>query len=250
MSESFSNFSDDFYVNVDLHTALQLPQERETVLQFCEAVQKQFPDLSDFYQREGDGYVLEGDRGAGSYRWLELESRRLSSGCFNPAAVQDAYKQHAWLLDRSRYFLGMSHLDVESLDLVYGFNLDYVGNRDAIVCEALLGGSKLSALLGETEATAALSFEPSMIISLDRECSLQARLAIETRNSSYQVRTGSYEEEPISVYFTIRAYPKPTERFDLTASLTRQAETGEDLVSRVVIPQIIRPIASAIAAAQ
>jgi len=249
MSASFSNFSDDFFVNVDLSTSLSLPQERETVLQFCEVAQKQFPDLSDFYQRNGGEFVLEGNRDAGSYRWLEVASRRLSSGAFNPAELEDAYRQHAWILDRSRYFLGISHLDVESLDLVYGFNLDYVGNRDAIVCEALLEGSRLASLLSQAEA-AALNFEPSLVVALDAECSLQARLAIETRNSSYQVRTGTYEEEPISVYCTIRAYPRPGERFDMTASLTRQGQVGEDLVTRVVIPNIIRPIALAIAAAQ
>ena len=245
----FANYSDDFYVNLDLHTALPLPSQRETVLSFCEAVQKQFPDLTDFYQRENGPHVLEGDRSAGSYRWMEMEARRLSAGIFNPPSLQAAYDQHRWLMDRSRFYLGISHLDVESLDLIYGFNLEYVGNRDAIVCEALLGGSPLSALLSDGN-TMALSYEPTLVIALDPLCNLQARLAIETRNSSYQVRTGNYEEEPISVYFTVRAYPQPAEKFDMIASLAQQAEVGEDLVARIVIPQIVQPIASAIAAAQ
>ncbi|KKL79960.1 hypothetical protein LCGC14_2009570, partial [marine sediment metagenome] len=211
MSASFSNFSDDFFVNMDLHTALPMPQERETVLSFCEAVQKQFPDMADFYRRDNGPYVLEGDRNAGSYRWTELGARQLSAGAFNPADVENAYAQHAWILDRSRYFLGVSHLDVESLDLVYGFNLVYVGNRDAIICEALLEGSRLGELTAHCGATA-LNCEPSLIMTLDTDCFLQARVAIETRNSSYQVRTGAYEEEPISIYFTIRAYPRPAER--------------------------------------
>jgi len=249
MGTDFGSFSDDFFVNVDLHTSLPLPEGRETILQFCEAAQKQFRDLSDFYQREGGAYVLEGDRGSGSYRWMELESRRLSSGAFNPNDAEDAYRQHAWLLERSRYYLGISYLDIESLDLVYGFNLDYVGNRDAIVCEALLSGSRLGSLVGEADAVA-LNFEPSLVVALDAECGLQARLAVETRNSSYQVRTGDYEEEPISIYFAIRAYPRPGEQFDPPVSLTRQSAAGEELLARVVIPQVIRPIALAIAAAQ
>ncbi len=247
MSNSFANFSDDFFLNIDLHTALPLPQGRETVLQYCEAVQKQFPGMSDFYQRETGAYVLEGDRNATTYRWMELETRRLSSGHFNPEELQEAYDQHAWVLDRSKYFLGISHLDVESLDLVYGFNLDYHGNRDAIVCDALLSGSRMASLLTETESVA-LNFEPTMIIALDRDCSMQARLAIETRNSSYQVRTGNYEDEPISIYFTIRGYPRPDERFDLAKALHSEIQAGEDLITRLVIPQIIRPIASAISA--
>jgi hypothetical protein len=176
-------------------------------------------------------------------------SRRFSSGAFNPGDTEEAYRQHEWLLDRSRYFIGVSHLDVESLDLIYGFNLEYVGNRDAIVCEALLEGCRLASMLAQPEA-APLNFEPSLVIALDPECGLQARLSIETRSSTYQVRTGQYEGEPISVYCTIRAYPQPGERFDMVKSLARQGQAGEDLVARVVIPNIVRPIASAIAAAQ
>ncbi|MHC4715960.1 MAG: hypothetical protein ACYS5V_03260 [Planctomycetota bacterium] len=249
MSASFGNFSDDYFVNMDLHTSLPLPTERETVLSFCEVVQKQFPDLSDFYRRDNGPYVLEGDRNAGSYRWMELSAQQLSSGTFNPADADDAYAQHGFILDRSRYFLGISHLDVESLDLVYGFNLDFAGNRDMIVSDALLDGSRLSRFLRSTGGTA-LNCEPSIVVSLDAECFLQARIAIETRNSSYQVRTGVYDQEPISVYFTVRAYPHSGRRFDMGESLKQQGQVGEDLLNRVVIPSIVRPIAAAIAAAQ
>ncbi len=249
MSSGFSNFSDDFFVNFDLHTSLPLPTERETVLHFCEAVQKQFPEMTDFHQRENGEYVLEGDHDSGSYRWLGLEQRRLSAGAFNPPDVGAAYEQHEWVLDRSRYFLGVSHLDVESLDLVYGFNLDCIGNRDAIVHDALVGGSRLASFLNEADAVA-LNFEPSFVVALNDDCSLQARLAVETRNSTYQVSTGDYEEEPISIYFTIRAHPHPGRQFDLVSSMTEQARIGEDIVVRVLIPNIVHPIASAIAAAQ
>jgi len=249
MSSSFGNFCDDFFVNMHLHTALPMPEGRETILGFCEAIQKEFPDLSDFYRRDNGPYVLEGDRTAGSYRWVEIAERELSSGALNPDSVEAAYRQHAWLLERSRYFLGISHLDVESLDLVYGFNLEFIGNRDTIVCNALLEGSRLGWVPSQCQATP-LNCEPTIIFALDEECFLQARLALETRNSSYQVRTGCYEEEPISVYFTIRAYPRTGERFEMGESLRYQAQVGEDLVARVVIPNVVRPIAAAIAAAQ
>ena len=118
MSTNFGNFCDDFFVNMHLHTALPMPEARETILGFCEAVQKEFPDLSTFYRRDDGTYVLEGDRTAGSYRCVEIAQRELSSGAFNPDSVDAACRQHAWVLERSRYFLGISHLDVESLDLV------------------------------------------------------------------------------------------------------------------------------------
>ena len=88
------------------------------------------------------------------------------------------------------------------------------------------------------------------MVALDSECFLQARVAIETRNSNYQVRTGVYDQEPISVYFTIRAYPRGGQRFDMVESIKQQGQVGEDLLGRVVIPSVVRPIAAAIAAAQ
>ena len=96
MSASYGNFSDDYFVNMDLHTSLPLPAERETVLNFCEAVQKQFPELSDFYRRDNGPYVLEGDRNAGSYRWVELSTQLLASGSFNPSDTEEV-SQDIWL---------------------------------------------------------------------------------------------------------------------------------------------------------
>lgn len=246
MTDSFDAFSDDFFINVDVQTSLPLPDSRETILQFCEACQKQFPDMSTFYQRDGGEFVLEGDRDRGTYRWLELDSRRLSSGYFNPMDVEQAVFQHRWILDRCTYYLGISHLDVDCLDVVFGFNLDFQGNRDAVVAEALLSGSPLGGLVEETDLTP-LGFEPSFIVSLDRECYVQARLSLETRGNSYQIRTGNYEDEPISIYFTVRGYPVPGRKFDMQEAFTRQADQAQDLTRRIVLPRVISPIAAAIA---
>lgn len=246
MMESFDSFCDDFFVNIDLQTSLPLPDSRETILQFCEVCQRQFPDMSVFYRRESGEFVLEGDRDAGSYRWIELDSRRLSAGYFNPPSVAEALDQHRWVLDRCTYFLGISHLDVECLDVVFGFNLDFTGNRDAIVSQALLSGSPLGAL-AEEEGLIPLGCEPSCIVAIDAECYLQARLSLETRNNSYQVRTGSYEDEPISVYFTVRGYSVPGRKFEMQTAFDEQAKHAWDLSERTVVPKILQPIAAAIA---
>lgn len=246
MGHEFDAFSDDFFANMSLQTALPLPESRETILQFCEAVQKEFADMTTFYQRESGEFVLEGDRDSGSYRWMELESRRLSSGYFNPPDIEPAVHQHRWMLDRATYYLGVSYLDVDCLDVIFGFNLDYVGNRDAIVAEALLGGSPLGAFSDEAQLVP-LGVEPSFILALDRDCYTQARVSLETRNSSYQVRTGNYEDEPISVYFTVRGYPRPGEKFDTKQAFDAQSRQAVDLTQRIVLPRVIRPIAAAIA---
>ena len=249
MELNFTNSSDEFFINMDLHTALPLPRQRENVLQFSEIVQKQFPIMSEFYQRETGEYVLESDRTAGTYQWMELSKKRLSSGVFNPLQVDDAYQQHTWILDRSRYFLGVSHLDVESLDLLYGFNLEYMGNRDALVHDSLLEGSLLGAVADLSDGIV-LNFEPILIFAIEDDCSLQARLAIETHNNIYQIRSDDYTDDPISIYFTLRAHRRPGEKFDPVKSLKHQAKIGEDLLARIVIPRIVRPIALAIAADQ
>lgn len=246
MTDSFGTFSDDFFVNMDVQTSLPLPDSRETILQFCEACQKQFPQMTTFYQRDSGEFVLEGDRDKGVYQWMELDSRRLSSGHFNPPQIADALFQHRWILDRCTYYLGISHLDVSCLDVVLGFNLDYQGNRDAIVAEALLSGSPLASLVEDADLTA-LGFEPSFIVSLDRECYVQARLSLETRGNSYQVRTGNYEDEPISVYFTVRGYPVPGEKFNMEEAFNRQASQAQELTQRMVLPGVIAPISAAIA---
>jgi len=84
---------------------------------------------------------------------------------------------------------------------------------------------------------------------LDEDCYLQARVLLETRSNSYQVRTGRYDEEPISIYFTIRQYQQPGKLLDVRKSFDKQCEICEDLASRIVLPNIIRPIAAAIASA-
>lgn len=249
MTENFDAFSDDFFLNMSLQTALPLPESRETILQFCEAVQKEFAGMTTFYQREGGEYVLEGDRDSGSYRWLELEPRRMSSGYFNPPDIEQAVSQHRWILERCVYFLGISYLDVECLDVILGFNLDFQGNRDAIVSDALLAGSALGAISEET-GLLPLGCEPSFIVGLERDCYTQARLSLETRNNSYQVRTGNYDDEPISVYFTVRGYPRPGERFQMIQAFDRQYAQARELTRRVVLPRIVRPIAQAIASSR
>ena len=249
MDADLLNLTDDFFVNLNLQTTLPLPRSRETVLQFYEALQKHFPDMRSFYQREGGEYVLEGDRESGSYQWAELQAHQLSAGYFNPPSLQDAYRLHAWLLERCVYFLGVSGLDVEAMDVMFGFNLDYRGNRDQIVAEALLSGSPLASLINDPNVRA-VEAEPSLVVALDEQCHLQARLSLETRSSSYQVRTGQYEEEPISIYFTIRRYPSPSEIINLSESFTRQCRACEELAARIIVPNVIQPILAAIASSQ
>jgi len=249
MELDFKSIADDFFVNMTLQTTMALPKSRETVLQFCEAVQREFPAMTNFYQREGGEFVLEADHEPGTYSWLEMQPHRISAGYFNPTDVARAYHLHRWLLNRSVYFLGVSPLDAECLDVLFGFNLDFHGNRDAIVADALLAGSPLGGLLADP-AVRPLECEPALVLALDDACCTQAKLSFDTRSSSYQVRTGQYEEEPISVYLTIRRYPSPGKPIDLDGSFAEQCELCEEIACRTLVPNVVQPIAAAIAAAR
>ena len=242
----FSNAADDFFVNLNLQTNLSLPTNRETVLQFYEAIQREFPSMTLLYQRETGESVLEANREQGQYLWMEMHNNRLTAGNFNPQAGDDVYRLHHWLLEHSVYFLGIGGLDIELLDVMFGFNLDYDGNRDEIVARSLMGDSAMGALAGET-SVGSLECEPSMVVALDDDCYLQARVSLETRSSDYQVRSGRYDSEPISVYFTVRRMPTPGKIMSMGQSMTEQCEICEDICRRVVIPKIVHPIAVAIA---
>lgn len=248
MSVDFNGVADDFFVNMSVQTTLEMPDSRETILHFFEAVQKEFSSMTNFFRRDSGEYVLEGDRESGCYCWLELQTRSLMAGFFSPPSTEEAYRFHRWLQERSIYYLGVSGLDVSAADVTYGFNLDYMGNRDDIVSHALLGESPLMAVANDSQKI--VEFEPSIIIALDDECAIQARVSVETRSNSYQVRTGRFESEPISVYLTIRQYPAIGQMFDMKESFAALCTHGEDMLCRIVIPQVVQPVAMAIAAAQ
>ncbi len=243
----FNTVADDFFVNFDFQTTLALPNSRESVLHFCEAIQKEFPDMTSFYQRETGEFVLEGNHDTGSYQWMEMQTNRLLAGHFNPPDLGAARRFHQWLLERSVYFLGLSGLDVARLDVLFGFNLDFRGNRDAIINDALMGGSPLTALIS-TGAARCIECEPSVVVALDEDCYLQARLSVETRSDPHQVRTGQYDDEPISIYFAVRRLPQPGRLMDPRESFARQLEICEDYCRRIVVPQVVQPVIAAISA--
>ncbi len=248
MAIDFVNVSDDFFANVELQTTMPLSSSRETILHFCEAVQRDFPSMTVFFQRDAGEYVLEGDRETGRYLWLELRPNKLTAGYFNPPSLEEASRLHEWLIERSVYFLGISPIDVECLDVMFGFNLEYMGNRDAIVADALMSGSQISTVLAEG-ANKYVECQPEVVFSLDEDCYTQARLSLETRNNTIQVRSGQYENEPISVYFTVRRYPTPGKMFSPLESLREQREICEDICERTIVPNVVESIASAISTA-
>ena len=242
---AYSALADDYYVNLNLNTEMQLPTARDTVLDFFGRVQKTFPTMRNFYTRENGDFVLEEDKDQGHQRWLSLEPRRVCSGYVNPENPDDAVAQHELILQLVPFMLSVSPLDCEALDYMMGFDFSYRGNHDALVAEALGTCFSMEGLL-EIPGAQVLNYEPSMTVSLDESCRQQARLMIETRTNAYQVRRDEFPEDQISVYFTVRQYGSLEPDTSFEDTLRRLRSQCEQLMETHVVDHVLRPLQQAI----
>src|SRR6184192_4088593 len=95
----YSSLCDEFGVSVYLNTKTEMPTNRETVLHYFDSLQKTFPEMTEFEARENGEYALEEDREQGTYRWVAIEARRLSSGFMNPESLEQADQYQERILD-------------------------------------------------------------------------------------------------------------------------------------------------------
>jgi hypothetical protein len=246
MYAPFASVCDDFYVNMRLATQLSLPHNRETVLHFFERVQRQFPEMSRFRKYDNGDLSIEENRDNDSYRWVTLESRRLCAGHVNPESLDDSLKLHGLLLQQAPYELGLSPVEVDYLDILFGFDLSFRGNHDEIIAESLLGESPLNCLM-EEQGAKAVDIQPSITVALSEDCRLQGRIDVVTRTNSYQVRTGDYSNDVISVYLILRRYWGDRPKDPMEKLLADMAQRGEELCLNHLIPKVLKPISSVIA---
>jgi len=242
----YSSLCDDFYVNMNLSTEMDLPNNRETVLHFFERLQKSYPTMRNFYCRDRGDIVLEEDKDRGAYRWCTIESRRVCSGQVNPEDPNSALEQHRLVLELAPYSLSVSPLDCEALDLLYGFDFTYRGNHNQVVAEALGVPPAMERLL-DIPGSTVINHEPSVTIALDEDCRLQCRVSIETRTNAYQVRTGDFPEEQLSVYVTARQYGSLGAEKTFSETLDRLSQVCQDILNNHVIEHVLRPLARTIA---
>jgi hypothetical protein len=246
MSNPYAAFCEDFYVNMRLGSQLALPHNRETLLHFFERVQKAYPAMTRFRKNDNNEFNLEEDRGSQAYRWVSLEPKRLSAGHVNPTNFEEALKLHSLLLDMAPHHLGISPLEIDYLDVLFGFDLAFGGNHDEIIAESLYPESPLTCLTEELGARA-VDFQPTVTVALSEDCRLQARIDVVTRTNSYQVRTGDYSEDVISVYLIVRRYWGDRPKEPMHKLITQMAEKADQLCTSYIIPRVLRPISSAIA---
>jgi hypothetical protein len=245
MANPFGAFCEDFYVNMRLGSQLALPHNRETLLHFFERIQKSFPQMTRFRKTENGEMNIEEDRSGDSYRWVSLETKRLSAGHVNPATIEESLKLHTLLLEQAPYQLGMSQVEIDYLDVLFGFDLAFSGNHDEIIADSLFADSPLTCL-SEEKGAKPVDFQPTVTVALSEDCRLQARIDIVTRTNSYQVRTGDYSEDVISVYLILRRYWGDRPKEPMEKLLASMADRADALCHAHLLPKIIKPISSAI----
>ena len=242
----YSSLSDDFYVNMNLSTEMELPGNRETVLHYFEQMQKKYPDMRNFYARDKRDFILEEDKDRGNYRWCTVEPRRVCSGQINPDSLESVMEQHCHALDVAPYALSISPLDCEALDLLMGFDFAYRGNHNQLIAEALgmcPAFEKFACMPGATT----INYEPNFTFSLDENCRLQCRISLESRTNAYQIRTSEYQEEQLSVYITARQYGSLRPDQTYVSTLHRLQDLCNEVLDNYVIDSVLEPLARTIA---
>ena len=244
MTTSYGALCTDFYINQKLALKMDLPTERETLLHFFDQVRKTRPGMTRFRRYE-DELSLESSRREAEYTWLSLRQSSIRTGHVNPQSMEDAYAFHSKILEIAPYYLTLSPLDIDYLELVFGFDLECTGNHDDVIFEALIASSPMGELMRPTDSTPnakILDVQPVFGMNLTEDGQMQAYFEVKSRRRSRRGSGKRYREEPISIFVTVRGYG-PTEKLDdLPAACAALAEQCETLVNERLIPNLLNPI--------
>jgi hypothetical protein len=240
MPESYRALCSDFYINQKLSLKLDLPRERQTVLDLFDRVRRQYPAMSQF-RRYKDEVALESEAASDQNRWVAIRTNNIRSGTVNPAALADAYALHSHVLDVAPFFLSISPLDVDFLELLYGFDIQTERSQDEVVYEALLAHTPLAALLDMPDARVT-DCQPLYTMSVkDEQGEIEVSYEVKTRSAG----RGGRGDEPISVYLTLRRFAPVAEIRQLPGVLSAMARLGEELVDGRAVPHLVVPIRDA-----
>lgn len=263
MVNDFAPFASDFYVNQRINLKMDLPMRRDTVLSLFDRVRRELPHMERF-RRYDHELALESRAEPGAHhavhprgqQWLAVRKTSVRSGSVNPHTSEQAYALHQLATEAAPCFLDITALDVDHVELLYGFDLPAVGNHDAIVFSALMSGSPMAALLESrhlrtSSASPArghipVDFQPLLGVALTDELDVQAHVEVKTRTSVRQVRTGEYRDDPISVYMIVRKYGPFSDIRELPDAIAALRQRGEELVEQCIVPRLLMPIREAI----
>jgi predicted SnoaL-like aldol condensation-catalyzing enzyme len=247
MSDGLGSLCDDIYLDMYVNTELDLPAGRDTVLAFFERIQKQYPQMGNFYRRSRKEFCLESLQDSSSYRWITIDTDRLASGMANPESWQQAYDQHRLVLELAPYMLSLSHLDIDCLDVSITMDFECPGSHDEAISEALFSSSPFSVLLDMPQVKP-IGVNPLAIFSLSEDSYTQARLSVESKTADIDPRKPKENsDQAISLSLIVRQYPRTEGKFDPVASFENQRRQLESLMEEKVVPYFARPLIDAIA---
>jgi hypothetical protein len=235
----------DFYVNQRLALKMDLPETREPTLELFDRMRKSFPELTRVRRGE-DEVALESDEARDDFLWVSLRRTSIRSGHASPPSLQDAYRIHRAVLETAPWFLSISPLDIEHIDLTFGFDLETDQPRDSVVFDALLAASPLAGLV-DGDLDHPVDVQPFLGMSLSPSGNLMATFEVKTRpRGGDAVKTGF--AEPISVYLTVRRNGPLASLEELPGIFATLCGHAERLAEERAIPHLVMPIREAIAA--
>lgn len=242
MSDTVRALASDLYLNLKLQVKMELPRGRDSVMELFERVRKQFPGMRVF-RKFKDELALESAPDADQNRWLALKTNSVRAGFVNPSDLTDAYAFHRTMLETTPFYLGISPLDIEYVELLFGVDIVTGGNHDAIVLEGLLGGSALGGI-GEIAGASVVDCQPMVGFTLKGKDEVQAHFEVKTHPTTTR-REGEGQAEPISIYLTLRRFGHVNDVKELPGILEDLSHRGERLMDEVVIPRMLIPIRQA-----
>jgi hypothetical protein len=176
---------------------------------------------------------------------LALRQNSIRTGHVNPESMEAAYRFHKLILEIVPFHLSISPLDVDYLDLMFGFDLECNDNHDRVVYDALLAESPLANLAnlpGYPDAKL-LDVQPVVGLALDRRGETQAYFEVKTRARGRRGQVSRSRPEPISILLTVRKYGPVESVEELKNLCDIIAEQAERLASDRLVPDLLTPIA-------
>lgn len=251
MKNSFGAHCDEFHVSGRLFLKLDLTPDRETVLHFFERIGREYPSLRRMRRRDERSLALEDtaidDEMSQSRRWVRLDAHSFRFGFFEPPSREACRRFGCFLLEQAPAHLTLSELDIDHLDVVYSFDMEYRGNHDRLVAETLFADHPLAAFLMGDEAVHTIDCQPYFGVTLSPACDVQAYIEIKGRTSTFELRTGEFDPQLLSVQLTVRRYWGFSEPLELGDAYAALMEAGDELALRKAVPLIVNPLAQAIA---
>lgn len=241
--DSLKALVSDAYVNLKVSLKLELTKSRETVLELFDRVRRQYPSMSNF-GRHGEELALETGSGESPYRWLAVRTRNIRSGVVNPDAFSSAHALHRHILEVIPYYLNISPLDIDSVELLFGADINAAGNHDEAVYNALIADSPLSNLL--VHDCSVTDCQPLLTHQVPDHPGMEVQYEVKTR--CHTAAREHEQAEPISIYLTSRKTGPLANLDELVQTYDALAKKGEHLVEHAMIPALVLPIRGAVSA--